>query len=370
MIVRPGFKRGGARSGSPGGQQVGQAIPSSAAAFGGVWTIGTPPARRTPPCENETRPPRPRGRRWTRILARGAAPRFSLGQAPGRSGAVSEALAPRNPVAWRPPKAPPVITIAFRPPPCSAFRCRGSPWAPSRFGERLPASLLRLPRGHQPGGGGRRVRDRALVSTAGWTRSLGVTMDQSRTRLAAIGRGWIASRPVLMLGVYLLFEPPRRPAWISVRGLAVLLRRHSADDPGARSPGVDESGQYHERRGWFGVFQMVGVSGRDPDPDPAILLARKGLDGGVSAMGLVHRRPGSAGGLLWRSCVRPSRSPSARTRTTSMARLLAIILAPDVPADFRRRHLPDLGPGVDVGALPFYSATRAASGPARRAACY
>ena len=37
---------------------------------------------------------------------------------------------------------------------------------------------------------------------------LGVTMDQSRTRFGRYRPWLIASAPVLMLGVYMLFEPP------------------------------------------------------------------------------------------------------------------------------------------------------------------
>lgn len=116
---------------------------------------------------------------------------------------------------------------------------------------------------------------------------LGVAMDQSRTRFGRY-RPWLAaSAPVLMLGVWLLFEPPPAAGmgylFVSLAiyyvGISLMTLAHV-------SWASVIAGQYHERSRVFGVFQMVGVSGATLILLLPILLDKKGASGGgVSAMG-------------------------------------------------------------------------------------
>jgi glycoside/pentoside/hexuronide:cation symporter, GPH family len=116
---------------------------------------------------------------------------------------------------------------------------------------------------------------------------LGVTMDQSRTRIGRYRPWLIVSAPVLMLGVYLLFEPP------SGAGMGYLFAALAVYYVGISLMTLSHvswasviAGQYHERSRVFGVIQMVGVSGATLILILPILLARKGAsDGGVTAMG-------------------------------------------------------------------------------------
>ncbi len=116
---------------------------------------------------------------------------------------------------------------------------------------------------------------------------LGVAMDQSRTRLGRYRPWLILSAPVLMLGVWLLFQPP--PA----AGMGYLLAALAVYYVGISLMTLSHvswasviAGQYHERSRVFGVIQMIGVCGATVILLLPILLARKGsADGGVSAMG-------------------------------------------------------------------------------------
>jgi Na+/melibiose symporter-like transporter len=116
---------------------------------------------------------------------------------------------------------------------------------------------------------------------------LGVAMDQSRTRVGRYRPWLILSAPVLMLGVWLLFQPP------AVANMGYLLMALAVYYVGISLMTLSHvswasviAGQYHERSRVFGVIQMIGVCGATVILLLPILLARKGsADGGVSAMG-------------------------------------------------------------------------------------
>ena len=185
---------------------------------------------------------------------------------------------------------------------------------------------------------------------------LGVTMDQSRTRFGRYRPWLIASAPVLMLGVYLLFQPPPMATMgYLFAALAVYYVGISLMTLAHVSWASVIAGQYHERSRVFGVFQMVGVSGATLILILPILLARKGSsDGGVSAMGWFIVALAPLGVFL-----ATLRTPEPIAKQTHEDHLdwrdyWAIISRPDVLRIFAADICLTLGPGWMSALYLFY----------------
>jgi len=185
---------------------------------------------------------------------------------------------------------------------------------------------------------------------------LGITMDQSRTRIGRYRPWLIASAPVLMLGVYLLFEPPPMASMgylfvalaVYYVGISLMTLSHV-------SWASVIAGQYHERSRVFGVFQMIGVTGATLILILPILLARKGASGaGVSAMGWCIVALAPLGVLL-----ATLRTPEPIAKQTHEDHLdwrdyWAIISRPDVLRIFAADICLTLGPGWMSALYLFY----------------
>jgi Na+/melibiose symporter-like transporter len=185
---------------------------------------------------------------------------------------------------------------------------------------------------------------------------LGVTMDQSRTRYGRYRPWLIASAPVLMLGVYLLFQPPPMASMgYLFTALAVYYVGISLMTLAHVSWASVIAGQYHERSRVFGVFQMVGVSGATLILILPILLARKGSsDGGVSAMGWFIVALAPLGVLL--ATLRTPEPIAERTHEDHLEwrDYWAIVTRPDVLRIFAADICLTLGPGWMSALYLFY----------------
>ena len=185
---------------------------------------------------------------------------------------------------------------------------------------------------------------------------LGVAMDQSRTRFGRYRPWLIASAPVLMLGVYLLFQPPAVASMgYLFAALAVYYVGISLMTLAHVSWASAVAGQYHERSRVFGVFQMVGVSGATLILILPILLARKGSsDGGVSAMGWYIVAAAPLGVLL--AILRTPEPIAQQTHEDHLGwrDYWAIVSRPDVLRIFAADICLTLGPGWMSALYLFY----------------
>jgi Na+/melibiose symporter-like transporter len=185
---------------------------------------------------------------------------------------------------------------------------------------------------------------------------LGIFMDQSRTRFGRYRPWLIASAPVLMLGVYLLFQPPPMASMGYLFGaLAVYYVGISLMTLSHVSWASVIAGQYHERSRVFGVFQMVGVSGATLILVLPILLARKGAsDAGVSAMGWLIVALAPLGVFL--ATLRTPEPIAVRTHEDHLGwrDYWAIVTRPDVLRIFAADICLTLGPGWMSAMYLFY----------------
>jgi len=185
---------------------------------------------------------------------------------------------------------------------------------------------------------------------------LGVTMDQSRSRFGRY-RPWLAaSAPVLMLGVWLLFEPPAAASMgYLFAALAVYYVGISLMTLAHVSWASVIAGQYHERSRVFGAIQMVGVAGATLILILPILLARKGAaDGGVSAMGGFIIAAAPLGVIL--ATLRTPEPIATRTHEDQLGwrDYWAIVTRPDVLRIFAADICLTLGPGWMSALYLFY----------------
>lgn len=185
---------------------------------------------------------------------------------------------------------------------------------------------------------------------------LGITMDQSRTRFGRY-RPWLtASAPVLMLGVYLLFEPPPMAGMgYLFAALAVYYVGISLMTLSHVSWASVIAGQYHERSRVFGVIQTVGVTGATLILILPIVLAKAGAsDGGVSSMGWFILTAAPLGVVL-----ATLRTPEPIADQTHEDHLTArdywtIVTRPDVLRIFAADICLTLGPGWMSALYLFY----------------
>jgi Na+/melibiose symporter-like transporter len=184
---------------------------------------------------------------------------------------------------------------------------------------------------------------------------LGVVMDQSRTRLGRYRPWLIAAAPVLMLGVWLLFEPPRAAGIgylfaalvVYYVGISMLTLSHV-------SWASVLAGQYHERSRVFGAFQLVGVAGAILILVLPILLARRGASDSVAAMGWLIVAAAPLGVLL--ATLRTPEPIAARTHEDylGLRDYWAIVTRPDVLRIFAADICLTLGPGWMSAMYLFY----------------
>jgi len=106
---------------------------------------------------------------------------------------------------------------------------------------------------------------------------LGALMDQSRTRLGRYRPWLMAGAPVLMVAVFMLFDPPAGATklylfgWLALYylGLSLSVLSHVSWASGI-------AGQYNERSRLFGAIQFIAVVGATLILLPPILLAKAG----------------------------------------------------------------------------------------------
>src|SRR5579859_1706975 len=210
-------------------------------------------------------------------LAPDAAPRFCGDQAPGPAARSLKHLAPGNSRRMASADSTPGHHHRLSTPALLSFSLPGlalgalavsvSVYLPHYYASHVGISLAAV------GGAFGIVR----LFDGGLDPILGVAMDQSRTRFGRYRPWLIASAPVLMLGVYLLFEPPPMASMgYLFMALAVYYVGISLMTLAHVSWASVIAAQYHERSRVFGVFQMVGVSGATLILILPILLARKG----------------------------------------------------------------------------------------------
>ena len=185
---------------------------------------------------------------------------------------------------------------------------------------------------------------------------LGVTMDQSRNRFGRYRPWLVASAPVLMLGVYLLFQPPPMAGMgYLFAALAVYYVGISLMTLSHVSWASVIAGQYHERSRVFGAIQTIGVTGATLILLLPIALAKSGAsDGGVSAMGWVIVTAAPLGVVL-----ASLRTPEPIANQTHEDHLgwrdyLAIVTRPDVLRIFAADICLTLGPGWMSALYLFY----------------
>jgi Na+/melibiose symporter-like transporter len=185
---------------------------------------------------------------------------------------------------------------------------------------------------------------------------LGVVMDQSRTRAGRYRPWLIAAAPVLMLGVWLLFEPPRGAGMaylfaalvVYYVGISMLTLSHV-------SWASVLAGQYHERSRVFGAFQMVGVGGATLILALPILLAGKGAaDNSIAAMGWFIVAAAPLGVLL--ATLRTPEPIAAPSHEDHLGPrdYWAIVTRPDVLRIFAADICLTLGPGWMSAMYLFY----------------
>ncbi|MHB8529659.1 MAG: MFS transporter [Caulobacteraceae bacterium] len=112
---------------------------------------------------------------------------------------------------------------------------------------------------------------------------IGVLMDRTRHRLGRYRLWLVAGAPILMVGVFMLFDPPGAVSlgyllgWLFVYyiGLSMVVLSHA-------SWASVIAAKYHERSRVFGVLQFVGISGATA---VLILPVVMGGPGGASGAG-------------------------------------------------------------------------------------
>ncbi len=186
---------------------------------------------------------------------------------------------------------------------------------------------------------------------------IGVAMDKTRTRYGRYRPWMMVGAPILMVAVYMLFEPsagvsyPYLIGWLFVYyiGTSLITLSHS-------SWASVIAAKYHERSRVFGMIQLLGIIGAAIVILLPILIAKLKLPSasqGVGEMGLFVVA-GAGLGVLWATVQTPERLTTHVSPTIRLRDYWQMISRPDM----RRIILADfclaLGPGWMAALYLFY----------------
>lgn len=187
---------------------------------------------------------------------------------------------------------------------------------------------------------------------------LGVTIDKTRTRFGRY-RVWLGlGAPVLMIAVYMLFEPAGTVSrvylaiWLLVYylGTSLITLSHASWASVIAS-------KYDERSRVFGGIQLMGVLGASAALIVPIVLARRDGSsgaGGVAAMGWLVFIAIPIGVVLAMLLTREPRVPERREERYTARDYVEMILRPDMLRIIIADFCLALGPGWMAALYLFY----------------
>ena len=186
---------------------------------------------------------------------------------------------------------------------------------------------------------------------------LGVAIDKTRSKLGRYRLWMAAGAPVLMLAVYMLFDPPMSVSipylfgWLFIYyiGTSLITLSHA-------SWASAIAAKYHERSRVFGVIQLIGVIGATAALILPIAMAHKnGASGAgdVGAMGWFV--VGSAGlGVLIAVLLTPEKLTTAPAEHARLRDYWEMVSRPDMRRIIVADFCLALGPGWMAALYLFY----------------
>lgn len=186
---------------------------------------------------------------------------------------------------------------------------------------------------------------------------IGVAMDKTRSRIGRYRPWMILGAPVLMLAVYMLFEPALGVSstyligWLFIYyiGASLIVLSHA-------SWASVIAAKYHERSRVFGTIQLVGVIGAAIVILLPILIAKFKIPSatqGVGEMGLFVVAA-AALGVAWATVQTPERLTTHTSSTIRLRDYWRMISRPDMRRIIFADFCLALGPGWMAALYLFY----------------
>jgi Na+/melibiose symporter-like transporter len=187
---------------------------------------------------------------------------------------------------------------------------------------------------------------------------LGAVMDRTKTRFGRFRPWMAASIPILMIGAYMVFNPPvgAPPAYL-VASLVLLYLGYSMAVLGHLAWGSVVAGGYHERSKVYGWVQAATVGGMILVLVLPIIiskLVRNGDAAGVASMGwfVIVLTPVTILLALWR--VPEPEAPGRRAEAAGIGQYLKVIRRPAVLRIVGSTILLATAPGITGAVFLFF----------------